>query len=68
VGVVELEPPLPLAELLAVEVWATGLTFVILPLTTFPFGICTVTGSPTLASLCLVASRSTETMTFVEAV
>ena len=40
----------------------------ILPFTVLPFGISTVTGSPTFASLCLVASRSTVTTSCVEVV
>jgi hypothetical protein len=57
--------PLPDEELL---VWATGLTFVILPSTVLPSGSWTVTGSPTTASLCLVASRLTVTTSWVEVV
>jgi hypothetical protein len=58
------EPP-PLAEPL--ELCATELTAVIFPSTTvLPVGISTVTFSPTFASLCLAASRSTVTISCVE--
>ncbi len=40
----------------------------ILPSTVVPSGICTVTGAPSTASDCLVASRATVTTRFVEVV
>lgn len=40
----------------------------IFPVTVLPAGISTVTGSPTIASLCFVASRSTVTTSWVEVV
>ena len=47
---------------------ATGLTAVIRPPTVLPLGSCTLTGSPTTASLCLVASRSTVTTSLFDVV
>jgi len=76
----EAEPPLPLPLLLLLaaedeaplpellELCATGLTAVITPLTVFPAGSWTLTFSPTFASLCLLASRSTVAVSCVEAV
>ncbi len=50
------------------ELWATGLTALTLPSTVVPFGISTVTPSPTLASDCLLASNWTVTISCVELV
>ena len=65
-GIVDPEE-LPLLPL-PLELCATGLTAVIRPLTVLPAGISTVTGSPTLASDCLLASRSTVTVRCLELV
>ena len=48
--------------------WATELTAVIRPPTVSPLGSCTLTGWPTTASLCLVASRLTVTTSLFEVV
>ncbi len=64
----ELELDAPLLEPLALLVCATGLTAVMTPLTTLPFGISTVTCSPRTASLCELALRSTVTISCVEVV
>jgi hypothetical protein len=68
VEVVVPEDPLAPDEPLVLAVWATGLTAVIRPLTMLASGSCTVTGSPTTASLCLVASSCTLTTRSVEVV
>src|SRR5947209_11997505 len=60
-----LEPEPPDEELL---LCATGLTPLIFPSTTVPFGICTVTGPPSTASDCLEASRLTVTTIWVDEV
>src|SRR5437868_567518 len=62
--------PLPLPELLfpELELCATELTAVTFPRTVLPPGSCTVTRSPTLASLCSEASRSTVTTRCVDVV
>ncbi len=58
-------PPLS-PELL--DDWATALTAVTLPGSQLPFGSSTITCSPTVASLCRLASRSTVTTSCVEVV
>ena len=70
-----LEPPAPpllalpaAAEPEPVELCATELTAMIFPLTVLPAGIWTVTRSPTFASLCELADRSTVTISWVEVV
>jgi hypothetical protein len=60
------DEPLELLELL--ELCAIGLTWVIRPPTVSPLGSSTLTGSPTTASLCLVASRSTVTSSWFDVV
>jgi hypothetical protein len=60
VDVVLLDPPPAPDEPLELDT-ATELTFVILPLSVLPSGSWTLTGPPTTASLCLVASRLTDT-------
>jgi hypothetical protein len=60
------EPPLLLLVLLLL--CATGLTWMIFASTVLPLGSSTVTGSPTTASLCLVASRSTVTTNWFDVV
>jgi hypothetical protein len=50
------------------ELWATGLTAVILPGTVLPAGNSTVRCSPTTASLWEVAARSTVTTRWVDVV
>jgi hypothetical protein len=62
----ELPEPLPLFELL--ELCATELTVLTLPFTVSPEGSSTVTCSPTFASDCLLASRSTVTICRAEVV
>src|ERR1019366_5339575 len=68
--VVEPPPPPVLLELLEelLVLCATGLTVVTFPSAVLPSGSCTLTGSPTTASLCFVASSATETITCVEVV
>ena len=54
--------------LLELELWATGLTAVIVPPTVVLFGISTVTWPPTAASLWELAARSTVTTSLVDVV
>lgn len=66
-GVLDALVPVPDDELLLL-LWATGLTCVIFPSEVLPSGSWTVTGSPTTASVCFVASRATVTTSWVEVV